>query len=802
MAKARILVVDDEIIIARELESRLRSMGYEVTGIAASGAEALRLTMETSPDLVLMDIVLKGDMDGIETAAEIRQRYRFPIIYVTAYTDEVTIARAKITEPFGYIVKPFSERELHANIEMALYKDQMDKRFRRVEQWFSDALADVADAIVATDTQFNITVFNPAAEAITSWRRAEAIGKPLESVLRMIYRESGDAVDFTESLESPIIVLSSETCLIDKVGTAIPVDSSTTCTRDERGYPTGTVTVFRDVSGQRQGAISITRSDIALAAGHSASAESMLWQCAEALVRNLNLALAQVWTPNARGDSLLLAARAGIPSALELQPRIISMGSRDIGQVAASRVPQTSGAYHLEAEATHAEWGRAEGICGFAAYPLLLDGKLLGVLALYSHRSLPATHLAGIELIASELAAGMERKHLEEQLRQSRKMESIGQLAGGIAHDFNNLLTVICGYTSLLLDGTMSDEDREVAREVHRAGERAAGLTRKLLAFSRKQVLEPVVLDLNKQVQEMGAFLQRVIGEDIILSTTLEPDLRPILADPGQIEQVIANLAVNARDAMPRGGQLTIETRNLDMDENFLLSHPGLKPGNYVLMAVSDTGSGMPPEIRDRVFEPFFTTKAPGQGTGLGLSTVYGVCKQSGGHIEVYSEPGIGTSFKVYLPCAASDSAPACARADLQQLPRGTETILLVEDDEAVRGFASRVLANYGYRLLDARNAPEALAVSRAHPGPIDLLVTDVVMPGMNGRALAECIATERAETRVVFMSGYTEDAIIRHGVLQAERAFLPKPFSPRTLLAKVREVLDKPASFEDATHR
>ncbi len=381
---------------------------------------------------------------------------------------------------------------------------------------------------------------------------------------------------------------------------------------------------------------------------------------------------------------------------------------------------------------------------------------------------------------------------LEEQYRQAQKMEAVGQLAAGIAHDFNNLLTAINGFAELMrLQLSPEDSLREMTDKILGAGQRAADLVKQLLAFSRKQVIEPKVLDLNDVVANMHTMLRRIIGEDIELTTVLAPDLWPVKVDPAQIEQVIVNLVVNARDAMPNGGRLTIETAREVPGRDDIARYLESQPGDYVLLAVSDTGIGMSEEVKAHIFEPFFTTKDVGKGTGLGLATVYGIVKQSGGNIEVYSKEGQGTTFKIYLP-RAEEVAPTSVRQEVRaEIPSGSETILLVEDDRGVRELARRVLHRQGYTLLEARNGEEAWQLSTRHPGPIHLLLTDVVMPGVGGKALAEQMAQARSELKIIFMSGYTDDALGRRGRLGPSVAFLQKPFSPMDLARKVRVVLD-----------
>jgi CheY-like chemotaxis protein/two-component sensor histidine kinase len=381
----------------------------------------------------------------------------------------------------------------------------------------------------------------------------------------------------------------------------------------------------------------------------------------------------------------------------------------------------------------------------------------------------------------------------EKQLVQSQKLEAVGRLAGGISHDFNNLLTVILGYSDItkrnLPEG---DPLRRNVDEIIRASERAASLTRQLLAFSRKQVMQPRVFDLNDVVNDLEKMLRRMIGEDIELRVSADRDLGNIKADPVQLEQVIMNLVVNARDAMPKGGKLSIETANVYLDESYSREHVSVVPGHYVMLAISDTGCGMNEETRQRIFEPFFTTKEQGKGTGLGLSMVYGIVKQSGGNIWVYSEEGHGTTFKSYFPRVTAQAEEYKRSARAFEAPAGSETILLVEDAELVRTLARQVLETAGYRVLEAANADAAIRLCEKMNGDrIDLLLTDVVMPGMSGNEMSRILLQRQPDMPVLYMSGYTDDAIVQHGVLEAGINFLQKPFTPAALAFKVREVLD-----------
>ena len=399
-----------------------------------------------------------------------------------------------------------------------------------------------------------------------------------------------------------------------------------------------------------------------------------------------------------------------------------------------------------------------------------------------------------IEDITERRRAEEALRKSEEQLRQWQRVEAIGRLAGGVAHDFNNLLMTIKGCSELLLgELDARDSRREEVEEIRKAAERATALTRQLLAFGRRQVLQPQVLDLNEVVANMGRMLQRLIGEDIHLLTVLDAELWPVKVDPGQFEQVIMNLAVNARDAMPGGGKLTIETANVVLDEKYARRHVSVKPGPCVMLAVTDNGCGMDKETQSHLFEPFFTTKAKEEGTGLGLSTVYGIVKQSGGNIWAYSESGLGTTFKIYLPRVEEAVKTYKPKVVPTVSPGGSETILLVEDEEAVRAIVSKILQNKGYTVLEAHHGHEALQICKDHQGPIHLMVTDVVMPHMSGRELAERLTSLRPELRVLYMSGYPDKAIAHHGVLEAGTSFLQKPFTLSALECKVRDLLDAP---------
>jgi two-component system, cell cycle sensor histidine kinase and response regulator CckA len=400
--------------------------------------------------------------------------------------------------------------------------------------------------------------------------------------------------------------------------------------------------------------------------------------------------------------------------------------------------------------------------------------------------------ISGVPYIHSIVRDISSRKHLEAQLLQAQKMEAIGALAGGVAHDFNNLLSVIKGYTELLLDEfDQNDPRRKDLQQIEKAAHRAASLTSQLLAFSRKQILQPEILDLNASINDMSIMLRRLIGEHIELIINAQTNLGLINADPGQIQQIVLNLAVNARDAMPRGGKLIIETSDVEVEERYVKEHPLVQPGSYVMAAISDNGIGMDAETKARIFEPFFTTKEKGKGTGLGLSTVYGIVKQSNGFIWVYSEPGKGTTFKVYFPRMKGKVSQIANARDSIVATMGTETVLLVEDEDSVRALAGRILCERGYNVLQAENGMEALKMAQELSGKIDLVVTDVVMPGISGAVLVARLESMRPGIKSLYISGYTDTAIVDHGILDSKVAFLQKPFTIQNFAQKVREVIN-----------
>ena len=638
----RILIVEDDALMASELEIRLKSLGYAICAIASTGLEAIELTESLKPHLVLMDIVLKGSMDGVDTACRIRKQFSLPVIYVTAYVDDELLARAKITEPYGYIVKPFSERELHANIEMALYKHQADKKLRRIEDWFSASMQGVADGVIVTNSvEGKINYINRVAELMTGWLSSDAEGHITSDIYHLLDKKSRSEIEDPMSRilrEGLVTDTSQETILVNESNDEIPVAYAGACLRGGDDEPTGAVLILKDLS------------------------------------------------ENKRTEGLLHEA--------------------------------------------------------------------------------------------------------ESALLHAQKMETVGQLAGGVAHDFNNELNVMLGYVDILLEqGDCDARNKKMLKEIQDAGNRAASLTRQLLIFSRKQVVEPKVMNINPVIKNSEDMLCRLIGENYTLTTEVSSAEDRVKADFGQIEQIIMNLVVNARDSMPDGGSIEIRTSSVDFKEHDSSTFSVIPCGHYVLLEVSDTGCGMSPEVRSHLFEPFYTTKEAGKGTGLGLATVYGIVKQNDGYIDVATEVNVGTTVKIYLQTTleqTSEKVSVSGNAILE----GDETILFVEDNEEVRSLGIEVLEMFGYNVLNASNGEEAFDIFKQHKDEIQLIVSDVVMPGMSGQVLSEKAKELKQDVKILLLSGHTENDVIRSGVFKNDIAFLQKPYSLPSLSQKIRGVL------------
>jgi PAS domain S-box-containing protein len=614
------------------------------------------------------------------------------------------------------------------------------------------------DGIVTADERGIMQSFNPAAERMFGYSADEAIGRNLSILMPPPHRDEHDQYirEYLVSGVTKVIGIGREVTALRKDGTAFPIELALSeMLLPGRRMFTG---IIRDITQRQQDEAALRETNAKL----------------EAVIETSPLAITLV---DGEGKGL------GWNPAAE---RIFGWTADEVLGRPIPIVAEAERAEFLQSLARVAE-GEAE--CGVERRRMRKDGSFVDL----SVWTAPVRNRNGeVKALLGILADVTQRNLLEEQFRRAQKMEAVGRLAGGIAHDFNNVLTVIAGYGQMALDQTANDPQLHAAlEEILKAADHASALTGQLLVFSRHKVVNRELLDLNEVVARLEKMLRRIIGEDIELVIAPEAALGQVLADAAQMEQVIMNLVVNARDAMPEGGRLTIETANVELDSWYAQTHMGVREGEYVMLAVSDTGRGIAPEARAQLFEPFFTTKERGKGTGLGLSTVYGIVKQSGGEIWVYSEPGHGATFKIYLPRTAETSQPEKPAAEAAAPKRGVETVLLVEDETGVRVLVREILRQTGYTVLEATDVDHALRICQEHPEPIHLLLTDVVMPIMSGRELAERAAALHPELKVLYMSGYTDNVVVHHGVTSRDSRFVQKPFTPKTLARKVREALD-----------
>ena len=644
---------------------------------------------------------------------------------------------------------------------LVLAKDITERRraeeaLRVSEERFRDLFENASDIIYTLDLEGNLTSVNRAGENLLGYDSDDLFGKPIRRFVSPAYRDLMVRMMERKMRGEPMTSYEVEMITRDGTPVTLEVNSRLMYGGDRAAGVQG---IARDVTARKRAEEALRANEERFRALLENSADGITVMAADGTVTYISPA----------GERLLGRPQAeviGHYRADLLQPEEAAQVRADFNDLLAHPGAQQQVSFRVRnADGT---WRWIEGV-----WTNLIDNP----------------SVQGVVLNYRDVT---ERVSLEDQFRQAQRMEAVGRLAGGIAHDFNNLLTAINGYADLGLMAMRQDDPlRRHLGEIKKAGSRAATLTRHLLAFSRRQVLQPKVLDVNALIADLGGMLPRLIGENIELRTLAGEGLGHIRADPGQLEQVIVNLVVNARDAMPDGGRVVLETRNVFLDDAYCREHLDVTPGPYVMVAVTDTGVGMDEQTRQRIFEPFFTTKEVGKGTGLGLSTVFGIVTQSGGHVWVSSEPGKGTTFKIYLPRVDGEVEKTGGGDGTDEIIGGGETILLVEDEDLVRGVAVAALKGAGYRVLEARNGGEALLLFEKHADKIDLLVTDVVMPGVSGKILAERLAQIRPGLRVLYMSGYTENTVVHHGVLEEGINFLEKPFPPNQLILRVRKVLD-----------
>jgi PAS domain S-box-containing protein len=923
------LIVEDNPDDADLLVRELRRAGFDPEWSRVETEPDFLAALQNPPEIILSDYSMPH-FSGLRALELLRASGRdIPFILISGTVGEDVAVQSMRDGATDYLLKDRPVR-LASAVTRALAETQLRAGRHQAEAAQARLAAIVTssdDAIIGKTLEGTITSWNAGAERVFGYTAAEAVG---QSMLMLFPPDRVDEEpDMLARVARGDSVRHFETVRVRKDGERIEVSVTLSPLIDHDGHIVGASKIARDITERKRAEeellqraqLSALGAAVGLALANSDTLSHALERCAEALVKHLGAAISRIWTFNERDGVLELQASAGLYTHEKSPYGKAPVGQIKIGRIARDRKPYLTNSVIGDSEVSDHEWARREGMVAFAGHPLVVDGRVVGVMAIFAQHALSDSVISALASVADHIALGIERhrgaealriieartrfalqsadvgiwdmdyrtgvlhwsetieahyglkpgtfggtfgefiqlihpddrasvletvgkamkagtdfsvshralwhdgtvrwiggagcvlldasgeplralgisidvterRTLEQQFQQAQKMEAVGQLAGGVAHDFNNLLTAILGFSNFVMDSFEADDARRGDLEqVIKAGQRASALTKQLLAFSRKQVLQPIIVDLNALVTGVHKMLARLIGEQIELVMVLGANLRVVRADPGQLEQIVTNLVVNARDAMPHGGRVAIETANIQLDELFAMQHHTVRPGPYVMLAVTDGGIGMTEEVKRRLFEPFFSTKEPGKGTGLGLATVYGIVQQSGGDIWVYSEPGVGTTFKIYFPVAEREPEALSPDDDEAAAPRGSETVLLVEDEEAVRFLSRVILEKAGYRVVDAPNPKEAEALFVENPRRFDLLVTDVIMPGSSGPKLFERLVQVRPDLKVLYVSGYTDDEIVHCGQLDPGVEFLQKPFTAAELSRRVRAVIDR----------
>ena len=757
MPETKILIVEDEAIVAEDIRNSLQSLGYTISAVVSSGEEVITKIEEDKPDLVLMDIVLKGDIDGIEAASQIHSRFNIPVVYLTAFADKKTIERAKLTEPFGYIIKPFEDRELHTTVEMALYKHKMESKLKENESWLSTILRSIGDAVVVTNADGNIQFMNDVACYLTGCKLEQATGKPLVIIFNIINEKTRKKVEdpVTKVIrEGKVVGLANHTILISKNGTEIPIDDSGAPVRDEKGNIIGVVLVFHDIIERYK-------------------AEKKL-QESEKRYRSLyEYALSGLYRSRISDGKILLANKIvadilGYESVEELTKEFKFSGAYSPEKrLELIRILEQEGvATDFEIEVKKKDGEKIDLIISAKIYPE--DGYIEGAM---------------IDIT--------ERKHLEYQVRQAQKMESIGTLAGGIAHDFNNLLMGIQGYTSLMLNDLDPNHNYyNKLKNIEKQVESGAELSAQLLGFARGGKYDVKPTDINKLLKKSAEMFGRT-KKEITIREKYAPDLWTVKVDQGQIEQVFLNLFVNAWQAMPDTGDIYLETSNVVFSKSYTKPHE-VKPGKYVRISFTDTGIGMDEKTVSRVFDPFFTTKGVKRGTGLGLASAYGIVKNHGGMIHVYSEKGHGSTFNIYLPAVDAKVEQISFHAAEEVKHGKEEAILLVDDETIILDVGKDMLKTLGYKVFLGSGGNEAIEIYRENKDKIDLVILDLVMPGTGGGETYKILKSINPDIKVMLSSGYNIGGEAAEIMKLGINDFIQKPFTMTKLSRKIRNILVK----------
>lgn len=775
MTPARIMIVEDNLLVAEDLKTTLIRLGYHVAAIAKSGEQALMAAEKQVLDMVLMDLQLGAGMNGIDTAAVLRKKYQYPVIFLTAYADEETIRRAKVVEPHGYIVKPFDEKELKSTIEVSLYKQQSELKIIESRQWLQTTLKSIGDGVITTDHKGSVVFMNPLAERLTGWPEAEAIGKPMNTIIQLENEETGQVMEdpVARILREKIVVeLANHTLLVTRDGKKIPIAPSGAPIKDEKGQLMGVVLVFRDQTEERR-------------------AQNALKEKSHALgerVKELNCFFnisSLTSTPDISLEDLIQGITDLIPPSWQYPEITCARILLDGKEYKTANFKETKWKQYAEISVNNENIGSLE-IFYLKEMPEEDEGPFLK-----EERNLIDAVSKRLRDIIEKKQAEEEKKKLEIQLRQAQKLESIGNLAGGIAHDFNNILSSVIGFTELAIDDVeKGTKIEDYLQEVYSAGKRAKDLVRQILAFARQSEEETKPIRIDTIVKEVLHFIRSTIPTTIeikqrILSNSL------IMGNPIQVHQILMNLCTNAAYAMEdRGGILDVSLKDLAIENAEQKNKLDLNHGSYIEIGVSDTGTGIPADIIASVFEPYFTTKRPGEGTGMGLAMVHGIVESYGGRIMVDSTLGKGTVFRVYLPITRKrkDDCGYEQRA----LPTGMERILLVDDEAPIAKMGSQILERLGYLVTTRTSSVEAIELFRSKSNDFDLIITDMTMPNMTGDELAVELMDIRPDIPVILCSGYSKKISDNMAEEIGIKAFVYKPIVKSDLAKIVRKVLDE----------
>ncbi|MCI0531596.1 MAG: response regulator [candidate division Zixibacteria bacterium] len=815
-----VLLVEDSEDDAQLLIRELRRGGYSPTIQRVETPEEMKTALEKFQwDLVVSDYSMPH-FNGLSALYLLRQTGQdLPFILISGTIGESVAVEAMKAGAHDYLMKdkldrliPAVQRELKEAQERGARR-AAEEFARQSESRFRSLAENIKEVFWITDAQGEtIEYISPAYREI--WGRDPS--EPHQSIyvwLDHIHPEDRDYV--TKNLGKQLTgKYDLEYRIVRPDGSLRWIHDRAFPVRDTQGRVTRVVGIAEDISRYKEAESEIRLlQDLTASAAECPDFTSALETVLQKICQATGWDLGEAWIPNPTKDALECSS-AFYSSLADL--REFYKQSRDIrfspgqglpGRVWESKKPQWVKDIPGDENFLRADLAKKFGLRSAMAMPVVANNEVVAVIGFFvrsardhDERFIQIVSTCAVQLgnIFKTKLAEESQRSLEEQFRQAQKMEAVGQLAGGVAHDFNNLLTLVIGYSESMLHGINPGHPHHKDLEgIRRAAERASGLTRQLLAFSRRQILQPKVLNLNSIIQDAEKMLRRLIGEHIELETELEKPLGKVKVDPGQMEQVLMNLAVNARDAMLQGGMITIKTSNLEVDQKSARTFPDLEIGSYVQLEITDTGCGMDAETKKHIFEPFFTTKELGKGTGLGLSTVYGIVKQSKGHLLVESEPNQGTTFRLFLPLTEEKAGSIPGEQSKTELPQGSETLLLVEDEEELRLLAMDLLVKQGYKVLDACNGLEAISVCQSYSDPIDLIITDMVMPKMGGMALTENLKTLRPGIKVLYISGYTDDLAEQQRLANTGVAFLQKPFTPSALACKIREVLEQKTPVE-----